>query len=304
MVPRFVGATLAVLLLPFSPSYAAVVVTDATAFVVSIDADDDVTIDCSAGSVRVFDDGAPTVYTTACSAVTSLTVNGGPGANAIDLSGVTAAAFTGFPPVSISGGADVDAVTGSGLDDTILGGAGADPVQGGGGDDSFTWNPGDGSDTFDGGSGVDTHVFNGSAGAELFTVTAEGTGFDLFRNLGNILMDIDGTERLELNALAGDDTVTTAALTSVAQFLNGGAHTASDTLGIDFGASCFLPENGVFHGPDFEPIEFTEFEVFQIEGAECPSAPEIPTLGPWGLGLLFGGLLAVGAAMLRRRAAP
>jgi len=62
------------LVLSATPSSAAVVVTDAGDFAIAIDNNDAVSVDCSGGFVRVFDDGVPTTYTTACAAVTTLTV--------------------------------------------------------------------------------------------------------------------------------------------------------------------------------------------------------------------------------------
>ena len=78
-----------------------------------------------------FDGLAPS---TASGAVTKLIVQGGTGANSINLAGVTEAAFTALSEVSIIGGQGSDTIMGSGLDDTIV------------------WNNGDGSDRIDGGA--------------------------------------------------------------------------------------------------------------------------------------------------------
>jgi Ca2+-binding RTX toxin-like protein len=209
------------LLFTATPAGAAVVVTDAAAFVVAIDNNDNVVVDCSGGFVRVFDDGVPTVYTTACASVTGLTVTAtGAFDNTINLSGVTAATFTGLAPlsVSLSGGAGTDTLTGSEFDDTILGGPGNDTMLGGAGGDTFTWNPGDGSDTIQGGAGTgtDTLFFNGSAGNEIIGVVADGTGFDFTRDVGGIVMDVEGVETLTFEGLGGVDTVTIGDLAGVA----------------------------------------------------------------------------------------
>ena len=210
-----------ILALTAAPLGAAVVVTDAAAFVVAIDDNDAVSVDCSGGFVRVTDDGTPTIYTTACTAVTSLTVTAtGTFDNTINLSGVTAAAFTALsatvPAVSISGGGGIDVLTGSELADAILGGPGNETQLGGAGNDVFTWNPGDGSDTLVGGTGTDTMLFNGSTGDEIFAVTAQGAGFRFTRNLGTIVMDATQVELLTLNALGGSDSATVNDLTGVA----------------------------------------------------------------------------------------
>jgi Ca2+-binding RTX toxin-like protein len=203
------------------PVRAAVVVTDAPAFVVAIDNNDAVSVDCSGGFVRVFDDAVPTAFTTTCAAVTSLTVTAtGNFDNTIDLSGVTAAAFTALSStastVSIASGGGVDVLTGSELADTITGGPGNETQQGGAGNDIFIWNPGDGSDTLVGGAGTDTMLFNGAGAAEVFAVTAVGSAFRFTRDLGGIIMDATTVETLILNGLGGNDSATVGNLTGVA----------------------------------------------------------------------------------------
>ncbi len=217
------GITLAIL--AFSPNLlrAAVIVTDAATFVVAIDANDALSVDCSGGFVRVTDDGIPTTYTTACASVTLMRVTAnGVFDNTIDLSGVTAAGFPqlaagGAQPVTLSGGGGVDTLTGSGLGDIVRGGPGNDVMFGGAGDDVFTWVPGDGSDTIQGGAaGFDVLAFVGAPVAENFALTADGAGFDFTRDVGNIVMDLEGIESFELSSLGGNNTVTVNDLTGVA----------------------------------------------------------------------------------------
>ena len=51
-------------------------------------------------------------------------------------------------------------------------------------------------------------LFNGSAGSELFEASANGGRVRFTRNLGNIVMDADDVENLDLNALGGTDVLT------------------------------------------------------------------------------------------------
>jgi hypothetical protein len=159
------GITIAFLALSPNLLRAAVVVTDAATFVIAIDANDAVSVDCSGGFVRVTDDGTPTTYTTACASVTLLRVTAdGVFDNTIDLSAVTAAAFPqlaagGAQPVTLNGGGGNDTLTGSALGAVIRGGPGNDVMSGGAADDAFTWVPGDGSDTIQGGAGSDVLAF-------------------------------------------------------------------------------------------------------------------------------------------------
>ena len=56
-------------------------------------------------------------------------------------------------------------------------------------------------------------LFNGSAGNEIFDVSANGGRVRFTRNLGNIVMDLNDVERIDLNALGGTDTITVNDLT-------------------------------------------------------------------------------------------
>jgi Ca2+-binding RTX toxin-like protein len=123
-------------------------------------------------------------------ALIKITVDGGPGKD------------------TLLGSNGIDLLIGGDDDDFIDGQQGNDVALMGNGNDTFQWDPGDGSDTVEGQSGTDTLLFNGSGGAEFFEVGAYGTRVLLTRNLGNILMDLDDIEVIDLNALGGIDSVT------------------------------------------------------------------------------------------------
>src|SRR3712207_338089 len=118
---------------------------------------------------------------------------------------------------TVDGGTGADTILGSNGVDLLLGGDGDDFLDGqqgndvaflGAHNDVFQWDPGDGSDTIEGQDGSDTMLFNGSAGAEIFTASANGGRVLFTRNLGNIVMDLDDVERIALNALGNADTLT------------------------------------------------------------------------------------------------
>jgi Ca2+-binding RTX toxin-like protein len=147
-----------------------------------------------------------------------LTVNGGNGNDTITAAGLAA----GVIGLVIDGGAGNDIITGSAGNDTLIGGDGNDTVTGGrgsdtaqlgNGNDTFIWNPGDGSDTVDGGAGTDTLVFNGANVAENFDISANGSHARLFRDVGNVTMDLNSIEHIQLNALGGADTISVEDLT-------------------------------------------------------------------------------------------
>ena len=56
-------------------------------------------------------------------------------------------------------------------------------------------------------------LFNGSGANEIFDVSANGGRVRFTRNVGNIVMDLNDVERIDLNALGGTDTITVNDLT-------------------------------------------------------------------------------------------
>src|SRR5262249_7158492 len=97
---------------------------------------------------------------------------------------------------------------GSDGNDTFNGGQGTDTALMGAGDDTFVWNPGDGNDTVEGQDGFDTMLFNGANIAENINISANGERVLFTRNVANIVMDLDGVEHIQFNALGGADNIT------------------------------------------------------------------------------------------------
>jgi Ca2+-binding RTX toxin-like protein len=124
--------------------------------------------------------------------------------------------------LTVDGGDGNDTITGGDGNDTLIGGAGDDVINGGRGNDSsqlgdgndtFVWNPGDGSDTVEGQAGNDTLVFNGANINEKFVISANGSRVGLSRDVGNVVMDVDGVENVQLATLGGADNITVNDLT-------------------------------------------------------------------------------------------
>ena len=70
------------------------------------------------------------------------------------------------------------------------------------------WNPGDGSDTVEGQGGADTLQFNGANINEKIDLSANGSRLRLVRDIGNVTMDVNGVEQVNVVALGGADTIT------------------------------------------------------------------------------------------------
>ena len=113
-----------------------------------------------------------------------------------------------LPGAALFGGDGNDTLAGGSGDDFADGGAGNDSVSLGAGRDSFQWNPGNGSDIVEGGPGSDGMVFNGSDLNESFDLSANGNRVRLTRDIGNVTMDLNDLEEVDLNAFGGADTIT------------------------------------------------------------------------------------------------
>src|SRR5262249_55117761 len=110
--------------------------------------------------------------------------------------------------LTLKGGAGNDVLIGSLGNDTVIGGTGTDVAVMGAGDDRFIWNPGDGSDMIEGQAGFDTLAFNGADISANVTISPNGSRANLTRDVGNVAMDFNGVEEIDVDALGGADTIT------------------------------------------------------------------------------------------------
>jgi Ca2+-binding RTX toxin-like protein len=195
-------------------------------------ANDRLNLDPGAGSDRVVVEGTAendTIGVAPAGTAPHIAVSGGPAGLPIDIVDAEALAveslagndtlnaavgLAALTQLTLDGGTGNDAINGGDGNDTLHGGSENDAIDGNGGadvalmgsgDDSFTWDPGDGSDKVEGEAGTDTMVFNGAGVAENFDFSANGNRLKFFRNVANIAMDVDDTERVDLRALGGID---------------------------------------------------------------------------------------------------
>ena len=118
--------------------------------------------------------------------------------------------------LTVDGGSGDDTLLGGDGNEVFFGGEGRDFVDGnkghdtaflGSGEDTFRWDAGDGSDDVDGGSGKDTMVFNGANVSERMSLFSDGSRAVFLRDPGSVRMNMDGIERLDVNALDGADAI-------------------------------------------------------------------------------------------------
>jgi Ca2+-binding RTX toxin-like protein len=133
-----------------------------------------------------------------------LTVNALGGDDVVNASALAANSIL----LALNGGDGNDLLIGSAGADLINGGRGNDTALMGAGNDTFVWNPGDGSDIVEGQAGFDTMLFNGANIAEIIDISANGGRVLFTRNVANIVMDLNGVEGINFNALGGQDRIT------------------------------------------------------------------------------------------------
>lgn len=166
-------------------------------------ANDTIAITGTGSSVAVTGLTAKVNITNAEGANDRLTVNGLGGADNLDASGLAA----GVIGLQLNGGLGIDVLLGSQGNDTVNGGDGDDVALLGAGDDVFVWNPGDDNDTIEGQAGTDTMLFNGANVSENIDISANGGRVRFFRNVANVVMDLNDVEHIDFNAFGGADTV-------------------------------------------------------------------------------------------------
>jgi len=147
----------------------------------------------------------------------------------------------------IVGGPNLDTIKGGEGDDRLTGGpnAGVESIEGGAGNDVMIWNNGDGDDADVGGQGVDETQFNNGTGDDVMDVAPVGGGAHHFHRVGGGI-DIDmsaDTERLNINAFSGNDSLVSAPGTTVATTVDAGS--GNDTITTGDGADTINGGTGV-----------------------------------------------------------
>src|SRR4051794_14091623 len=137
----------------------------------------------------------------------------------------------------IVGGPNLDTLRGGDGDDRLTGGPNAKPtkesIEGGAGNDVMIWNNGDGDDVDDGGDGIDEMQFNNGVADDVMDVAPVGGGAHHFHRIGaEINIDIAAsTERLNINAFSGNDSLVSAPGTTIATTVDAGPGDDTITTG-------------------------------------------------------------------------
>jgi Ca2+-binding RTX toxin-like protein len=155
-------------------------------------------------------------------ALASVTVNGDAGADTLN----------GSPENDIlNGGSENDTLNGGAGNDRLTGNTQTDIFNGDAGNDVMVWNNGDGNDVMNGGGNTDDAELNGGNNNENFAASPLANGRVKFERVSPAPINLDvsaDTERLVLNAAAGDDTMASDPAVTTAMLLNGGV--GADTL--------------------------------------------------------------------------
>jgi len=165
----------------------------------------------------------------------------------------------------------------------VIGGGGPDTIIGGSKDDSIVWNTFDGSDVVDGGPGADTLVFQSGNSdgttdgydSDVITILQNGpipqngAGFALYRDRGNVSMDVRNTEVLQVNTFTGNDTVATTGLAGTIQFIETVFDGLPDTLTFDAAGFCPITAPGWIEIPGHEEVQYTNFANVSVINDTC-----------------------------------
>jgi Ca2+-binding RTX toxin-like protein len=172
-----------------------------------------------------------------------LTLNAVGGDDVVDASALESDAVL----LRMNGGLGEDVLIGSQGGDVINGGDGNDTALMGAGDDVFAWNPGDDNDTLEGQDGFDTMLFNGANVAEEITISANGGRVLFFRNVANVVMDLNDVEGINFNPLGGADKI-------VVNDLSGTDVTELNFNLLAAGAGDAQPDSVIVHGTNGDDV--------------------------------------------------
>ena len=198
-----------------------------------------------------------------------LTLNALDGADTVNSTSLEADAIQ---QLTMNGGLGTDLLLGSQGNDLINGSDGNDVALMGAGDDMFVWNPGDDDDTLEGQDGTDTMLFNGSAAAENIDVVANGGRVSFFRDIANVIMDLDDVESVDLQARGGADTIEVGDLSGTDV-----TEVNADLAAVPGGGGDGQPDNVIVHGTNGDDLSVVFGDASGVTAAGL--APQVNITG-------------------------
>ena len=180
----------------------------------------------------------------------TVVVNGGGGNDALTVLGksteIASATLNGEGGDDVLTGADTnDTLNGGDGNDRVVGAKGTDTMNGGAGNDTLVWNNGDGSDTINGDAGNDGTEVNGSPTlGDTFTINPNAGRIKFQRtNLVPFTLD-SSTERVQVNGLGGDDSLSANAGVGALTLLSVDGGAGVDTVNGSDGPDLILGGEG------------------------------------------------------------
>jgi Ca2+-binding RTX toxin-like protein len=168
-----------------------------------------------------------------------------------------------------------DTLDGAGGVDRLVGDRGGDTMNGGAGDDTLVWNNGDGSDVMNGDDGVDRIEDNLSGLDDISTLKPDGARIRYDRlNQVPFNLSIASSELFELNALGGNDTLTTSPGVNIPVVADGGA--GNDLFSVRDNSPTFL-----FGGSDTDTatVDAGDSVAADVEAVDRPAVQGSPAAG-------------------------
>jgi Ca2+-binding RTX toxin-like protein len=205
------------------------------------------------------------------------TLDGGAGADTLSGAEGDDALSGGAGADILIGGEGRDTLDGGAESDTLQGGAGDDTLGGGDGGDTIAWADGDGSDTIEGGAGDDTVQVAGAAiRGDTVAIAPDGARFTVERTAPTTdTLDIGAVEHVALATGGGDDTIAIVPLATTTIAVDGGPHSAGDTLsfdrqGLPATPPAPQPPAGTISVPGRQPVSYAQIEKLLIASSAPP----------------------------------
>jgi Ca2+-binding RTX toxin-like protein len=156
----------------------------------------------------------------------------------------------------------------------VTGGGGPDTIIGGTKDDTIVWNTFDGSDVVDGGPGRypllperQQRRHHRRLRHDTIAILQNGAGFALYRDSGNVSMDVQNT-RAAAQHVHRQRHVATTGLVGTTQFLET-IYDGLPDVDVRRGGLCPFAAPGAIETPGTRPVQYTNFANVSVINDTC-----------------------------------